>query len=312
MTILSEAKQQYNAQPQPPASITADVNEASLVTMKGIANRVVLDRKNGTATKKYRRHILVRLLYWIAFQSSFPYICNRAALKAAEYRRRVAGLITKFFLGRDVVAPVLEVREGSDGFAFVTEYVEGTKPRDTKKARQFLGQISDAFIETGLPPWQVSPSNPRSVGNLIETEDGDYRIIDLESNIVTPMVPISGLWGAARDGHLPAFDDVDVPRLRAFVASHEGELRTTLGPSDYRDLQYAIDRYDYYETLWHSNEPRIWGRITRFVARALDFPGHARALRNRGRKSQVLQQEGGEQQTDSPHSTLNKEHCATC
>lgn len=289
MTIQTETRQQpEKALPQPTAAIDASTEEVSLVTMKGIASRVVLDPRKGTATKTYRRHFLVRLLYWIAFQSSFPYICNEAALKAAAYRRRVAGLITKFFLGRDVVAPVLEVREGSDGFAFVTEYVEGTKPRDTKKARRFLGQISDAFIKTGLPPWQVSPSNPRSVGNLIETEDGDYRIIDLESNIVTPMVPITGLWGAARDGHLPAFDDVDVPRLRAFVATHEGELRATLGPADYRDLQHAIDRYDYYETQWHNSEPRVWGRITRFVARALDFPGHARALRNRARKGKVM------------------------
>ena len=289
MTILTQTRQQpKKALPQSAASRVGNSNDASLVTVKGIASRVVLDPKKGTATKTYRRHFLVRLLYWIAFQSSFPYICNKAAIKAAEYRRRVAGLITKFFLGTDVVAPVLEVREGSDGFAFVTEYVEGTKPRDTKKARRFLGQVSDAFIETGLPPWQVSPSNPRSVGNLIETENGDYKIIDLESNVVTPMVPISGLWGAAREGHLPAFDDIDVPRLRAFVAKHDGELRTTLGAADYRELRSAIDRYDYYETQWHSNEPRIWGRVTSFVAKVLDFPGHIRALRNRSRKGKSM------------------------
>ena len=155
---------------------------------------------------------------------------------------------------------MLEVREGSDGFAFVTEYVEGTKPRDTKHARRFLGRISDAFIEAGLPPWQVSPSNPRSVGNLIETEDGDYKIIDLESSVVTPMVPITGLWGAARDGHLPAFDDIDVPRLRAFVVRREAELRSALGPVDFRELRSAIDQYDYHETQWHDAH---WSRSFR-------------------------------------------------
>ena len=289
MTILTETRQQPKTTPWlQPGSVAGSTDGASLVTVKGIASRVVLDPRNGTATKTYRQHFLVGLLYWIAFQSSFPYICNRAAIKAAEYRRRVAGLITKFFLGRNVVAPVLEVREGSDGFAFVTEYVEGTKPRDTKHARRFLGQISDAFIEAGLPPWQVSPSNPRSVGNLIETEDGDYKIIDLESNVVTPMVPITGLWGAARDGHLPAFDDIDVPRLRAFVVRRDAELRSALGPADFRELQSAIDQYDYYEAQWHNNEPRIWGRVTRFIARALDFPGHVRALRSRASKGKGM------------------------
>ena len=74
--------------------------EALPVTVNGIASRVVLDQQQGTATKVYRKHFLVRLLYWLAFQAPFPYISNIAALKAARYRRRIAGLITKFYLGR--------------------------------------------------------------------------------------------------------------------------------------------------------------------------------------------------------------------
>ncbi|MFQ6019488.1 MAG: hypothetical protein ACE5KW_01905, partial [Dehalococcoidia bacterium] len=262
--------------------------EALPVTVSGIASRVVLDRKQGTATKVYRRHFLVRLLYWLAFQAPFPYRSNRAALKAAQYRRRIASLITKFVLGRDIVAPVLEVRPEGDGYAFVTGYVNGTKPRDKQRARQFLGRITEAFIQVGLPTWQVTPHNPRAVGNLIETEDGDYRIIDLESNVVTPMVPLSGLWGAAREAHLPAFDDVDVPRLRTFVCEHRTELGTTLGERDFRALQKAVDRYAWYERRWHDGEPRLWGRLARFVARALDVPAHIRGLKERARGGQEM------------------------
>ena len=94
MTILTETRQRPEIKLRPqPGLVAGSADDASLVTVKGIASRVVLDPKKGTATKTYRRHFLVRLLYWIAFQSSFPYISNRAAIKAAEYRRRVAGLM---------------------------------------------------------------------------------------------------------------------------------------------------------------------------------------------------------------------------
>ena len=278
MTIQTATRTKIDAFPSP-AEVMGTGAEALPITVNGIASRVVLDREQGTATKVYRKHLLVRLLYWLAFQAPFPYRSNRAALKAAQYRRRIAGLITKFFVGRDVVAPVIEVRPEGDGYAFVTEYVNGGKPRDKKRARQFLGRVTEAFIQSGLPTWQVTPHNPRAVGNLVETEDGDYRIIDLESNVVTPMMPLSGLWGAAREAHLPAFDDVDVPRLRSFVRERRTELETTLGEKDFRALQKAIARYDWYERRWHQNEPRLWGRLARFTARVLDMPAHIRGLR---------------------------------
>ncbi|MFQ5880828.1 MAG: hypothetical protein ACE5IZ_11745, partial [Dehalococcoidia bacterium] len=264
-----------------PAQMMSPRADALPVTVNGIASRVVLDPKQGTATKVYRKHFLVRLLYWLAFQASFPYHANRAALKAAQYRRRIAGLVTKFFLGRDIVAPVLAVRPEGDGYAFVTEYVNGTKPRNRKRARQFLGRVTNAFIQAGLPTWQVTPHNPRSVGNLIEIEDGDYRIIDLESNVVTPLVPLSALWGAARQAHLPAFDDIDVARLDAFVRSRRSELAATLGKKDFHALRNSIDRYTHYERQWHENEPRLWGRLARFASRLLDIPAHMRSLRQR-------------------------------
>ncbi|MEE8346249.1 MAG: hypothetical protein V3S20_02760 [Dehalococcoidia bacterium] len=278
MTIQTATGTKIDAYPFP-AGVKGTAADAMPVTINGIASRVVLDRKRGTATKVYRKHFLVRLLYWLAFQASFPYICNKAALMAAQYRRRIASLITKFFLGRDLVAPVIEVRPEGNGYAFVTELVRGESPRDRKHARKFLGRVTDAFLQAGLPTWQVTPNNPRAVGNLIETEDGDYRIIDLESNVVTPMMPLSGLWGAAREGHLPAFDDIDVPRLRAFVSDNRSALATTLGAKDFRALQKAIESYDRYEREWHENEPRVWGRIARFVARVVDMPAHIRGLR---------------------------------
>jgi hypothetical protein len=298
MTIQTAPMTKKDTFPFPAQVIDSD-REALPTTVDGIASRVVLDRKQGTATKIYRKHFLVRLLYWLAFQAPFPYVSNRPALKAAQYRRRIAGLITRFFLGRDVVAPVLEVRPEADGYAFVTEYVNGQRPRDKKRAREFLGRVTEAFIASGLPTWQVTPNNPRSIGNLIETESGDYRLIDLESTVVTPMLPLSHLWGAARQAHLPAFDDIDVPRLRSFVCEHRTELETSLGAKDIRALEMTIERYARYQRRWHESEPRLWGRLIRFVSRALDAPGHIRGFRralrtwsNSGKMAQAWLSEG--------------------
>ena len=287
MTIETATRTKVAAIPSDAQVMGTDA-ESMPLTVKGIASRVVLDQREMTATKVYRKHFLVWLLYWLSFQAPFPYRANRAALKAAQYRRRIAGLITRFFLGRDVVAPTIEVRPEGDGYAFVTEYVNGTSPRDKKQARAFLGRVTEAFIKSGLPTWQVTPNNPRAVGNLIETEDGDYRIIDLESNVVTPMMPLSGIWGAAREAHLPAFDDIDVPRLQSFVCKHRTELELALGIKDFRALQRAIHRYAWYERQWHENEPRLWGRLARFAARAIDIPAHVRGLRARSRGGQQM------------------------
>jgi hypothetical protein len=246
--------------------------------VRGISSDVVLDPQNHDAIKRYRRQPLIAALYRLVFQAPFPYVSNIAALKAAKYRRRIAGLITKYLLGRDVVAPVKRVEPVEGGYLFVTELVNGTPPRERKRARAFLHEVTDAFIKSGLPTWQVSPHNPRSLGNLMETPDGDYRIIDLESNVVTPMVPVTEIWGAASTLHLPPFDDIDVPRLIRFYEENRSEIRHALGEEGAQELTRSIARYMWYEDLWQKNEPRIFSRALRKVVRFLDLPAHVRAI----------------------------------
>ena len=246
--------------------------------VSGIASHVVLDHAAGTATKVYRRRLPIWLLYWITFQAPFPYATNMAALKAAQYRRRIAGLITKLFLGRDVIAPVLAVRREGRGFQFVTALVEGEPPRDKHRARRFLHEVTRAFIEAGLPTWQVSPYNPRVLGNLVEAADGNYWIIDLESNVVTPLIPAAELWSAARQRHVPPFDDVDLPRLWKYVLDHWDEIGERLGEEERKELLRAVSRYQWYERLWQGAEPRVWSRAISRIAALLDVPRHVKRL----------------------------------
>jgi hypothetical protein len=231
--------------------------------VRGIASDVILDRREGVAIKMYRRRGLIEALYHVAFQAKFPYVDNRAALKASQYRRKIAGLVTKYFLGEDVVTPVVAVERVDGRYRFVTELVKGGEPKDHHKARVFLNEVTQAFIKCGLPTWQVSPHNPRSLGNVMETDDGRYRLIDLESNVVTPMVPVSRLWTSAREAHLPPFDDIDLLKLWAFIDENWGSLQERLGEDDLHQLVVASAKYAWYERLWHGEEPRLWSRARR-------------------------------------------------
>ena len=246
--------------------------------VRGISSDVVLDFRAHEAIKRYRRQPVIAFLYKLMFQAPFPYVSNHAALHAAKHRRLIAGYVTRYFLGRDVIAPVKRVEPVDGGYLFVTELIDGTEPKDHKKARAFLHQLADAFIATGLPTWQITPHNPRALGNLMETPDGDYRVIDLESNVVTPMVPVRELWGAALTAHLPPFDDIDLPRLDRFIEANWDTIVERLGPEDAEIFLESVGRYAWYENIWQKNEPRIWSRAIRRVASFLNVPGHLHGL----------------------------------
>jgi hypothetical protein len=208
----------------------------------------------------------VRALYWLAFQAPFPYSNDRDALEASIQRRVVVGLLTKYWFGLDIVAPVVGISEDENGdTAFVTELVRGREPENLYRARRFLKLLTRHFIEAGLPTWQVSPHNPRSVGNLMEVEDGSYRIIDLESNLVAALTPMSAVVSAIRQKNFPNFDDIDTVQLEGYLARHGRSLREKLGGEDYLRLMDAAVAYAEYAKRWHSREPRLPGRILRLA-----------------------------------------------
>ncbi|MCH8920453.1 MAG: hypothetical protein IIA23_07075, partial [Chloroflexi bacterium] len=180
-----------------------DDHEAHSDVSGGLASRVLLDRVHGTATKVYRPPLVVKVLYWLAFQAPFPYVRNEPSLQAAKARRTIASLMTKFWFGTDHVAPTLDIRCDDKGCIFVTQLIEGQVPKDKKRARAFLRKLTPLFQEVGLPTWQVLPWNPKATGNLIETPDGSYKIIDLESGVVNPMMPIGQWIDAIKAGLIP-------------------------------------------------------------------------------------------------------------
>jgi hypothetical protein len=232
--------------------------------IKGVGSHVTLDYRTGAVHKMYKPRFAVKALYWLAFQAPFPYSTDRDALEASRERRVIVGLLTKYWFGVDIVAPVRGIEEDEQGnTAFVTELVHGHEPENKYRARRFLKILTQHFIEAGLPTWQVSPHNPRSVGNLMEIEDGSYRIIDLESNLVAALTPMSAVTSAIRQKNFPNFDDIDTATLEAYLSKNGRRIREKLGGEDYLKLMDSAVAYAEYVKRWHSREPRILGKVLR-------------------------------------------------
>ena len=127
------------------------------------------------------------------------------------------------------MAPVLAVNDTGGKYEFVTEYVPGEKVENDDVAKEFLRQVSETFSEAGLSVWQVNPNNPHAQSNLIRTPGGDFKIIDLESALVTPFLAKGQRPSALRAGNFPVFDDIDFPRMRNYIATNAGALENSLG-----------------------------------------------------------------------------------
>jgi hypothetical protein len=252
------------------------------VTVAGsIASKVYLDWKAGTATKVYSPPLPIRALYRLAFQAPFPYQVRKDALDAAAAKRRIAGLLTKHEFGYDMVAAVYGVHQGENGYRFETELIEGAEPRSNSEVADLLNKMYAFFQETGMPTWQIAPGNPHAYSNFIRRPNGEMKLIDLESALVSTSYPWRELRGALRDGNFPAFDDVDFVRLHCYVDTHRPELAKTLGVTGLRELDEAMERAESSSRSWRESEPRIWGRTAAWLYRLLDMSGPINSIRRR-------------------------------
>jgi len=246
---------------------------------RSIVGVVVLDPDRGTATKMYRPPVLVRLLYWMAFQAKFPYEGNLTALRAGKYRRKIASLLTVHRFGKDLVSPVTAVDCVHGRYSFITDFVPGEKVENDEEAKRFLGQVTDIFAEAGLGVWQVNPHNPHAHTNLIRTPEGDFKIIDLESAVVT-LLPARGQFRSAfKSGNFPIFDDISFPRLREYISANEAGLEASLGPDGLADLRHATDHAERAISAWKDSEPRIWGHILSRLYRLLNWKAYFQHLK---------------------------------
>ena len=236
-------------------------HDESLRHAHALTSTVIFNEDAGTVSKVYNPGFVPRALYWLAFQAGFPYAGNRVALEAAVQRRNLAGLLTEYWFGSNRVATALGMDELHGRLALVSEFVHGHEPRDRAAAKSFLVELRARFEEAGLPTWQINPRQPRAIDNVLETEDGGYMIVDLESGLVAPIVSPRGWWRAFRRGLMPVFDDVYYDITRAYVAQEADAMRAALGEAKFAELERTLDLAESTTAAWHEGEPRFWSLL---------------------------------------------------
>jgi hypothetical protein len=119
------------------------------------------------------------------------------------------------------------------------------------------------FEQAGLPTWQIDPRQPRALDNVLQTEDGAYVVVDLESGLVSPLASLR-TWGRAlRRGLVPFYDEVFYDVTRAYVAREEEAMRAALGAARFAELAATLDEAEAATREWHASEPRLWSRLLR-------------------------------------------------
>lgn len=256
------------------------------VAMPGIvetgsyASVVMLDAEQGTAIKVYDPPFVIRILYWLAFQAKFPYDANPHALEASVFRRQIAGLLTEYQFGKNLVSPILAMGCIAGRPSIISKLIVGEEAPNDEKTQEFLKKVTVLFAAAGMPVWQLNPKNPHSHTNLIRTAEGDDFIVDLESAIVTPFPAKGQIRSMLRRGSFPVFDDIDFLRLRAFIQVHDADLRSTLGEVKFNELQSAVTEGEAAFNSWQGSELRIASKIIRFTYSILNWKQMFRRSKN--------------------------------
>jgi undecaprenyl-diphosphatase len=241
-----------------------------------------LVRFNGaTVSKVYAPGILPRAIYFAAFQAPFPYMNNTLALRAAIARRNLAGLLTEYWYGANHVAKAVGIETVEGRTALVGEFVTGHEPTDKVAAKAWLRDLRDRFDAAGLPTWQIDPRQPRAVDNILETADGRYMVVDLESGLVSPLAS-KRTWGRAiARSKVPFFDEVFYDVTRAYVAQEEAAMRAKMGDARFEELVATLDEAEAETADWQKSEPRIWSKLAKAVTVTVQvkkWPARTRTL----------------------------------
>lgn len=238
---------------------------------------------DGKVWKIYNPGFVPRFIYWMAFQAPFGYAHNRLALEAAVLRRNLAAKLTDAWFGSPRVSPALGVGEVAGRLALIGHYTDGVEPRDHDRARAYLFDLAERFDRAGLPTWQIDPRQPRSFGNILETEAGEYVVIDLESGLVSPMASPRAWFRAIRRGLVPMYDDVFFDLTRAHIAEEETRLRRERGDAFYEELATLAIEAEAATAAWHASEPRVWSHAVTAIESGFGIKTWPRRLAAWGR-----------------------------
>ena len=247
------------------------------------------------ARKVFASDALIKAIHYVFSGAPNAYIWNEHAVRSAVLRRRIAaGLVQAWF------GPKLSVAEAyghawdeqTGAFEISCRFSPGrhvqlhhpfTSSSDGQLGdlvRQVMRPLQAHLAEAGLDGlvWQAGRGNPVALNNFLREgadQDGGGRWvwIDLESG-VPALIPINPLdlilfyLPKSLRHRCALFDDVDIPRLRTYVAAHRDELAAALGSPRLDELTADIDSLAESQRQWKSlprHERSITYRLTKGV-----------------------------------------------
>ncbi|MDJ0520532.1 MAG: hypothetical protein QNJ90_00505 [Planctomycetota bacterium] len=216
-----------------------------------------------------------------------PYRWNQDAVEVAVLRRRIlTPLVTWWFDGRVRLPDTGGVRfvEEAKAFELKAELIEGrhamlrhplcgeARQEHRELVREVLRPLQKHLKAAGFDGllWQAGKGNPVATANFMRETKDDARArwawIDAESG-VPALFPLNP-WHLART-YLPLcikhgrwlFDDVDVPRLRAYLDEHATAIEAATGTGTLRELRRDVDTLEAAQRSW-----KALGRHRRSVA----------------------------------------------
>jgi hypothetical protein len=243
-----------------------------------------VEQPDGTtlARKVFVGSGLARVVHQIFFGADNPYVWDRTALEEAMHRRRVLGPLVSWWLkGKARVAAVHEtswnaehhVNEWSMEFidgrpALLRQPLSDAPDEMTDLLDNVMRPLQAHLVEAGFDgaAWQAGLYNPVATSNFLRraNEDGseEWVWIDAESGVpaLFPANPL-GLFKyyiprSFKFRH-PLFDDVDVQKLREYIASHEADLRRDIGDEGCAELSRNIEALDI------ASSSTLWKRLSR-------------------------------------------------
>ena len=269
----------------------SDEGPGSKFVGRGRGAEVYADRQaDGSvlARKVFVGSGLARMVHQFFLGCDNPYVWDETAISEAVCRRRVlAPLVSWWLKGRCRVAPMYEASwnvehnvsqvsmEFIDGRSALLRqpYSDVDEDELTDLVENVMRPLQHHLVESGFDgaAWQAGLYNPVATSNFLRSARADGSLewvwIDAESGVpaLFPANPF-GLFKyyiprSFKFGH-PLFDDVDIKKLRHYLAQHEAGLRSDLGDSAWSKLIADVELLDKAssETLW-----KRLGRIKRGI-----------------------------------------------
>jgi hypothetical protein len=242
-----------------------------------------------------------RAVLYVLTGGGNPYGWSPAAMRCAVVRRRILARLVPLWFGDHLRLPeTMGWSWDDDARAHVlrTEFIDGRHlplrgPVEDDAPgvllddlqRRIMRPLQRHLVEAGFDGlvWQAGRGNPVAVSNFMldareRDDDGQPRWvwIDLESGVpalfaLNPLATLRYYLPKSAKHRRWLFDDVDVPRLRAYIESKRDELIDRRGYDDWTALAADVDELDEQQQAWRSLRrhergilsERVRGRLTK-------------------------------------------------